>query len=249
MARYLPIFWVISLPAIILQLGIKISCNGQATPSIAPIPPARADDIDLTIPGCDVPRSFDCIVAKTAFEMPEYCKASSMTVNCVTYLSLAFCGDINLPAVQNDSTPLQNCIDTVPLGPCAYNTTGRACTSGLFSAFKFLPDSPRISIPLGGGPGPEFEQELDNPEVIFGGELDYAWNSTIAWIKSAGLLTSGEEMLIYEAAQFLVGTLYLTRYLSLLSLLILHRCIQEYSKWCTRTCQIFSRRKPSKNSY
>jgi hypothetical protein len=240
--RYLLIVWVISLPAIIFQLGINIFCDGQTTDSIAPIPPPRADDTDFTIPGCEVLKSIDCLVAKTAFKMPEYCKTYATTVNCVTYLTPAFCEDIDLPAVQNDTTPLQNCIDAVPFGPCYYNTTGRACTSRLFSAFKFLNDSnpPRLSLPLGGGPGREFEQQLDTPEVIFGGELDHTWNSSVIWRAKYDDILTAEQKLIYNVGEFLVGTLYLTGYLFLLLLLILHRYIQERSKYYTRTCQTFT---------
>jgi hypothetical protein len=242
MTRFPLIVWVISLPAIIFQLGINIFCDGQTTDSIAPIPPPRAGDNTFTIPGCEVLDSVDCLVAKTAFGMPEYCKTYATTVNCITYLTPAFCGDIDLPAVQEDTTPLQNCIDAVPFGPCHYNATGRACTSGLSSAFHFLndPDPPRLSLPLGGGPGREFDQELDIPEVIFGGELDHSWNSSVVWGGKADDLMTAEQKLMYNVGQFLVGMLYLTSYLSLLPLLILHRYIQEHSKYCTRTCRTFT---------
>ncbi len=213
------IFWAILLPAIIPQLGVKISCNGQKVASIAPIPTPRPGDTVLTIPGCDVSDSFDCLVAATAFGMPDYCKTYATTANCVIYLTLAFCGDINLPAVQNDTEPLQNCINSVPSGPCNYNSTGRACTSGLFSAFKFLNDSnpPRINVPPGGGPGPAFELELDIPEAIFGGELDPTWNSSI-WTEVAvsnddaqvsdvaGNSEDAGHSVLWYAGQFMIGT-------------------------------------------
>jgi len=208
MARHLPIFWVISLPAIVLQLGIKISCNGQTSPLPNPIPPGGPDDTVLTIPGCEVFDSFDCLVAKTAFAMPAYCKTYSTTVNCVTYLTPAFCGDIDLPAIQNDTGPLQNCINSVPYGPCDYNTTGRACTSELFSACKFLddPNPPRFELYLGGIGGLEFELERDIRSTIFGGSEDYTWNSSI-WGRVEGAYDKKDEIL-WNVGQFLIGTLY-----------------------------------------
>jgi hypothetical protein len=210
MARCLLIFWVISLPAIFFQLGIKIFCNSQTTDSIAPIPPARADDTVLTIPGCEVFDSFDCLVAKTAFAMPAYCKIYTTTVNCVIYLTPAFCGDIHLPAVQDDPKPLQDCINAVRFGPCEYNTTGRACTSRLFSAFKFLddPDPPRFHMFFGAGTmaGIVYELELDIRETIFGGEFDYTWNSSI-WRKVEVALDKKDKAL-WDIGQFLVGMLY-----------------------------------------
>ena len=222
MARCLLIFWVISLPAIFFQLGIKIFCNGQTTDSIAPIPPARADDTVLTIPGCEVFDSFDCLVAKTAFAMPEYCKTYATTVNCVIYLTPAFCGDIHLPAVQDDPKPLQDCINAVRFGPCEYNTTGRACTSRLFSAFKFLddPDPPRFHMSLDSDTmaGPLFDLTPDTRETIFGGEFDYSWNSSI-WRKSVVANNKRDDVannkkdsvlwdILWDEGQFLVGTLY-----------------------------------------
>jgi hypothetical protein len=162
----------------------------------------------LTIPGCGIWDSFDCLVARTAFRMPEYCKTYATTANCILYLYPAFCRDIHLPAVQTDTKPLQNCINAIPFGPCHYNPTGRACTSGLFSIFKFVndPDPPRLPPPLGGGPGPEFELESDIPEVIFGGELDLSWDPSI-WtidIKRSDEVTAP----LYYIGQFMIGTLY-----------------------------------------
>ena len=234
MASYLLIFWFISLPAIILQLGIKISCNGQTTTASAispitltptdpvpsaispiiltltdPIPSARPDDTHLTIPGCGILDSYDCLVARAAFRIPEYCTTYATTVNCVLHLHLAFCGDIHLPAVHTDTGPLQNCINAIPFGPCHYNTTGRACTSGLFSNFKFVnnSDPPRISLPLSGGPGPEFELQLDIPEVIFGGVLDYSWDPSI-WTTDLKHSDDDVKNALYNIGQFMVGTLY-----------------------------------------
>jgi hypothetical protein len=62
-------------------------------------------------------------------------------------------------------------------GPCEYNTTRRACTSGLFSAFEFLnnPNPPRFYLSLDSDTiaSSLFNLTPDTRETIFGEEFDY----------------------------------------------------------------------------
>lgn len=185
------IFWAISLHAILLQLGIKIACNGQPA---SPIPPAGPGDTVYTLPGCEIFDSFDCLVAKTAFGMPNYCKTYATTTNCVIYLAPSFCGDVDPAKVPDYKGAIEECINAVPLGPCAYKATARACTSDLFLRSRFFnnADPPRITLESGGA-GPVIDFELDTLDVVFGGVLDQSWNPKFSSSNYAG--------------QFLIGTL------------------------------------------
>jgi hypothetical protein len=211
------IFLALLFPAFTLQLSIDKRDNGQNMCPANPIPRARDSDNIYTLPGCEIWGSFDCLVAKTAFRMPSYCKTLATTVNCVIYLAPAFCGDIFVENAKDYIPTVQHCLDLIPLGPCVCSNGGRACRSDLFLRFPFYQDinPPRVTVTTG-APGQLFDLQMDSLDVVFGGVLDPTWR----WLDD-GPGNNDVSRYVWGVGQVLLGTLYLVLYFPLESPLIL----------------------------
>jgi hypothetical protein len=187
------IFWAILLQAALLQLGIKITCKSQL---VSPIPLPSPNDTVYTLPGCETFDSFDCLVAKTAFGTPDFCKTYATTANCVIYFTPAFCGDVDQnQTVQNYIEAIEDCINQVPNGPCAYNDTARVCTSGLFSEFKFIDNYDPVRVSMVDYVFSFIDLKLDVVNSVFGGTKDLSW------------IIKEYQDEVWYIGQFMIGTL------------------------------------------